>query len=62
MWHTWGEKCIQSFGWKTCRDHLEDLGIDGMIKLKCFYRNRLEGHGFIWLSKGASGGLLQTWY
>jgi len=62
MWLIRGEKCIQSFGWKTCRDHLEDLSIDAVIKSKCFYRESLEVHGFIWLSKEASGGLLQTWY
>jgi hypothetical protein len=28
------EKCIQTFGQKLLRDHLEDIGVDGRIILK----------------------------
>jgi hypothetical protein len=54
MWHIWGEKCVQSFGWKTCRDLLEDIGVDGMIKLKCFYMNSWKGMD----SSGSAKGLV----
>jgi hypothetical protein len=41
-------------------DHLEDLGVDGSIILKCVIkkREREAWTGFIWLRIGTGGGLL----
>jgi len=43
MQHPWKEeKCILSFGWETLRsekDHLEHLGLDDRILLKCLLEN-----------------------
>jgi hypothetical protein len=52
--HGRGEKCC-SLGWKTNgRNHVEDVGIDGIIILKCTI-NKLSVRvwtGFIWLRIG----------
>jgi hypothetical protein len=54
-----GEKFIQYFGQKTLNgtDHLEDIGIDGVIILEWILRN-YGGRvwtGFIWLRTGTGG-------
>jgi hypothetical protein len=41
--------------------HLEDLGVDGRMILKCFLRNGMGAwNRLMWLSIG-TGGLLQRW-
>jgi hypothetical protein len=42
------------------RDQLEDLGVDGRIKLDCILEKSVTmvWTGFIWLRTGASGRLL----
>jgi hypothetical protein len=34
------KRCAQGFDWETCgeRDHLEDPGVDGRIRLRWIYR------------------------
>jgi hypothetical protein len=54
-----GEKCMRYSGWKTWRDHLEDLGVDGKILewLLGDWGGKMWD-GFTWLRIGTSGGLL----
>jgi len=34
------ERSVQDLWWGKC--HIEDLGVDGRIILKCYFRNRIE--------------------
>jgi hypothetical protein len=42
------------------RDHMEDLGVDGMVILKCIFKmwNGEEWTGLSWLRIRTGGGLL----
>ena len=62
-WQEWGRGGVHTgFWWGDMRegDHLEDLGVDGMIILKRIFKkwDREAGTGSIWLWIGTSRGLL----
>jgi len=42
------------------RDHLENLGVDGKIIIKCIFNkwDELAFTGLIWLQVGTGGGIL----
>jgi len=48
------ERCIQGFGggYLRERDHLEDVGIDGRIKLRWIYKN-YEGRAWTGFFSGS---------
>jgi hypothetical protein len=49
-----------SVGKTQGKRHLEDLGVDGKVILKCFLRNGMRAwNGLMWLSIGTGGELLQ---
>jgi hypothetical protein len=59
----WGqERCIQDFLGEDLmeRNHLEDIGVNRMIILKCIFKkwNGEACTGLIWLKIGTGGGLL----
>jgi hypothetical protein len=61
MWHVWetGE-VLTGFWWDEEKEHLEDLGIEGRITSKPFFR-RWSGDAWtelIWVSIGTGGGHL----
>jgi hypothetical protein len=51
------KKCIQNFGWKNLkgRENLEDLGVDGKIKLE---RTLGKYGGKVWTGCRTNSGLL----
>jgi hypothetical protein len=59
----WGRKKLRArFGWVSLKegDHLEGLGIEGRIIIKCAFQTQ-DGRawtGFIWLRTRTSGGML----
>ena len=63
MWHVWETEMVRTaLWWGDLRegDHLEGLGIDVRIILKCIFK-KWEGEAWIrlvWLRIGTSGGLL----
>jgi hypothetical protein len=63
MWHVWGRgELYRGFWWENMKErgHVEDLGIDGRILLKCMLRKHdaKSCTGFGWLKIYTSGGLL----
>ena len=63
MWHVWGTGEVHMGVWwgdLTEEAHLEDLGVDGRIILKCMFK-KWEGEAWtrlIWLRIGRGGGHL----
>jgi len=63
MWHVWGTGDVQTeFWWRnmTERGHLEDLGVDGKIMLKCSFK-KWDGKAWtalLWLCSGTGVGRL----
>jgi hypothetical protein len=60
MWHVWGRGSWRFFVGRPERDHLEDLGVDGRIVIKCIFK-KYYGEawtGLIWFRLGTGGGLL----
>jgi hypothetical protein len=43
------------------RNHTEDIGIDGMIMLKCALKKLRRDGEIIWLRIGVIGGIFCTW-
>jgi hypothetical protein len=66
MWLVWGKREMHTGFWLVDlkeRDHLEELGTDGRILLKCVLK-KLDWKaltGLIKLRKGKSDRLVQTW-
>jgi hypothetical protein len=63
MWQEWERREVYiGFWWKNLkeRDHLDDLGADERIIIKCMFNKRDGGTwtGLIWLGVGTGGGLL----
>jgi hypothetical protein len=63
MWHVQETGVVDpGFGWGDLRerDHLKDLGVDGMIILKRFFK-KWDGEawtGLLWLRIGTGSGCL----
>jgi hypothetical protein len=62
MWHEWGRREMSiEFLCRNIkkRDHLEELGVNGRIRLKLYLKRPVNAlTGFIWLRIETSGRLL----